>query len=66
MHILDVNDGNESVQEKIRKYRVSSVPTIVIDSRIKVVGVPSFPWFCGDEFYKFLEKEYPLLIGLDR
>jgi hypothetical protein len=37
-----------------------AVPSIVIDSKIKVVGKPMFPWFCGDEFYNMLEREYPL------
>ncbi len=41
-------------------YDVRSVPTIVIDGRIKVEGKPEFPWMCGDEFYEFLERRYPL------
>ncbi len=49
-----------SHEDAVREYDVRSVPTIVIDSRIKVVGKPEFPWMCGDEFYKFLERHYPL------
>jgi hypothetical protein len=32
----------------------------VIDGKIKVVGKPTFPWFCGDGFYRTLESKYPL------
>jgi len=44
----------------VRRYRVRVVPTIVIDGRVKVEGKPDFPWVCGDEFYAWLEKAYPL------
>jgi hypothetical protein len=27
---------------------------------IKVVGIPDFPWICGDDLYKKLKNEYPL------
>lgn len=66
MDIVDVDSRSEELEEKMRSYGVTAVPTIVIDGKIKVVGRPSFPWFCGEEFYKFLEEQYPLLIGLDR
>jgi len=58
--VLDVDSGDEEVKLKSRLYKITAVPTIVIDGRIKVVGVPDFPWFCGDEFYRFLEKNFPL------
>jgi hypothetical protein len=45
---------------KRKLYKITAVPTIVVDGRIKVVGVPDFPWFCGDDFYRFLEKNFPL------
>ncbi len=32
----------------MRDYGVNSVPTTVIDGKIKVVGVPDFPWICED------------------
>lgn len=58
MEILDVNKkGNK---ELVRRYGITAVPSIVIDGKIKVVGLPTFPWFCGDEFYGMLEKQYPL------
>ncbi|MHB8566871.1 MAG: thioredoxin family protein [Nitrososphaerales archaeon] len=49
---------------KVKRYNIVSVPTIVIDEKIKVVGVPQFPWFCGDEFYRMLERMYPLTYDL--
>jgi len=44
----------------VKRYNITAVPSIVIDGKIKVVGVPTFPWFCGDEFYGMLERKYPL------
>jgi len=44
----------------VRRYGVRAVPTIVVDGRIKVEGTPDFPWMCGDEFYAWLEKRFPL------
>jgi len=58
--VLDVDSGNEEVKTKRRLYNITAVPTVVVDGRIKVVGVPDFPWFCGEEFYRFLEKNFPL------
>jgi len=58
MEVLDVaTKGNAKV---VKRYGITSVPSIVIDGKIKVVGVPTFPWFCGDEFYSMLESIYPL------
>lgn len=44
----------------VEKYKIRSVPTIVIDGRIKVDGKPDFTWVCGDEFFPWLEQNYPL------
>ncbi|MDG6900466.1 MAG: thioredoxin family protein [Nitrososphaerota archaeon] len=46
----------------VNQYGVNAVPSIVIDGRIKVVGKPTFPWYCGEEFYRKLEKEFPLTV----
>jgi glutaredoxin len=59
-----INVNQESNKERVKKFAITSVPSIVIDEKIKVVGVPSFPWFCGDEFYSMLEKKYPLLLKM--
>jgi glutaredoxin len=60
MLVFDVDSGDEEVKMKRKLYKITAVPTIVVDGRIKVVGVPDFPWFCGDDFYRFLEKNFPL------
>ena len=52
-------------EEAARRYGVRSVPTIVVDGRIKVEGVPDFPWICGEEFYRMLEERYPILHPLE-
>jgi len=51
--------------EAARQYGVRAVPTIVVDGRIKVEGAPDFPWMCSDEFYRMLERQYPLLRPLE-
>jgi Thioredoxin domain len=58
MEVLDI--GRRENAELTRRYDISAVPSIVIDGKIKVVGKPDFPWFCGDRFYKMLEKRFPL------
>ena len=58
MEVLSI-DSRENA-ELARRYGVTAVPSIVIDGKIKVVGKPTFPWFCGDKFYAMLEKRYPL------
>jgi glutaredoxin len=58
METIDVGDRKN--RKLLERYDVRAVPSIVIDGRIKVVGVPDFPWFCGDEFYRTLERKYPM------
>ena len=58
MEVLDV--GSSENRELLKRYDITAAPSIVIDGKIKVVGVPTFPWFCGDEFYRMLEREYSL------
>jgi hypothetical protein len=59
LRVFDIDSGDEEVEKKRELYNITAVPTIVVDARIKVVGVPNFPWFCSDDFYRFLEKNYP-------
>lgn len=59
LKVLDINEEENKYDAK--RYGITSVPSIVIDDKIKVVGTPKFPWFCGDDFYMMLEKKYPLL-----
>ena len=66
LEVLNVDSEEEHVRTRMRDYGITAVSTIVIDGRIKVVGKPRFPWFCGDEFYKFLQENYPLLAKLRR
>jgi len=58
MEVLNVDDKENA--ELIEQHSITAVPSIVVDGRIKVVGVPNFPWFCGNEFYRLLEKRYRL------
>jgi len=56
MEVLNIQTNRELA----KRFGVTSVPSIVIDGEIKVVGRPTFPWFCGDGFYKMLKTKYPL------
>jgi|ERR671911_1717219 hypothetical protein len=58
--IYDVNNMTDDIKKKMRDYGITSVPTTIIDGNIKVVGIPDFPWICGDELYQKLKREYPL------
>jgi hypothetical protein len=41
----------------MKVYGITSVPTTIIDGSIKVVGIPEFPWICGEDLYLKLKKE---------
>ncbi|HEY9406148.1 MAG TPA: thioredoxin family protein [Nitrososphaera sp.] len=58
--IYDVNKMTEQIKVKMKEYGVTSVPTTIIDGKIKVVGMPDFPWICGEDLYLKLKREYPL------
>lgn len=58
--IYDVNNMTDHIKRKMREYGITSVPTTIIDGSIKVVGIPDFPWICGDELYLKLKRKYPL------
>lgn len=58
--VYDVNNMTEEVNVKMRDYGIKAVPTTIIDGKIKVVGIPDFPWVCGEELYRKLKQEYPL------
>jgi hypothetical protein len=40
----------EEIKIKMKDYNVKTVPTTIIDGKIKVVGIPDFPWICGEDF----------------
>jgi len=50
MDTIDVDAKNPKITNKLKDYNIIAVPSIVIDGKIKVVGIPDFPWFCGEEF----------------
>lgn len=58
--IYDVSKMTDDIKKKMRDYGVTSVPTTVIDGNIKVIGIPDFPWICGEDLYKKLKTEFPL------
>jgi len=55
--VYDVNNMTEEIKVKMRDYDIKSVPITIIDGKIKVVGIPDFPWICGDDLYKKLKSD---------
>lgn len=58
--VYDVKDINDELKRKMKEYHVTSVPTTIIDGNIRVVGIPDFPWICGEDLYLKLKKDHPL------
>lgn len=58
--VYDLSNVNEEIIKKIREYKINSVPTIIIDGKIKIIGLPNFAWICDGEFYNYLEKNFSL------
>ncbi len=53
--VYDVSHADKETESKMKEYGIKAVPTIVIDGKYKVVGVPDFPMVCGEELFKRLE-----------
>src|SRR5712691_4626961 len=58
--IYDMNNTTDEIKTKMKEYDVNSVPTTIIDGKIKIEGVPNFPWICSDDLYERLKREYPM------
>ena len=58
--VYDINNITDDIELKLRDYCVKSVPTTIIDGKIKIVGIPDFPWMCSEDLYEKLKKDYPL------
>jgi len=58
--VYDVNNLTDDIKRKMRDYGITSVPTTIIDGNVKVVGIPDFPWICGDDLYNKLKRDNPL------
>lgn len=62
LEVFLVDENSVPLKEKLNKYSIKAHPTTIIDEEIKVEGLPTFYWMCGDEFYNKLKIEYPLKI----
>ncbi|GBC71123.1 hypothetical protein HRbin02_00902 [Candidatus Calditenuaceae archaeon HR02] len=58
LDIYELTTQYASIREKIREYGIRCVPTIVIDGKIKVEGLPQFTFICSEELYRQLEMNY--------
>jgi hypothetical protein len=58
--VYDINNMTEEIKIKMRDYGVKAVPTMIIDGNIKVVGIPDFPWICGEDLYTTLKRDYSI------
>jgi protein-disulfide isomerase len=48
----------ENVKSKMKEYGVKAVPTTIIDGNIRIVGIPDFPWICGEDLFQKLKRDY--------
>jgi hypothetical protein len=58
--IYNIRNMTEEIEVKMRNYDITSVPTVIIDGSIKVVGIPDFPWICGEDLYRKLKSKYSI------
>jgi hypothetical protein len=58
--VYNLNNMTDKIRQKMKNYDVTAVPATVIDGEIKIVGIPKFPWICGDDLYKKLKAEYSM------
>jgi len=56
--IRDLTRPKEEDLAKAKEYRIRAVPTLVINGRIRVTGVPEGPFLCSPETYRELERLY--------
>ncbi len=58
---IEVRDAHDpKVRREMKRLGIRSVPTAVIDRKVKVEGLPTFTWVCDTKLWKRLEQEYPL------
>lgn len=58
--VYDVTHMDKETEEKMKKYGIKAVPSVVVDGKYKVVGVPDFPMVCGEELFKRLQKNHSI------
>ncbi|MGI0045519.1 MAG: thioredoxin family protein [Nitrososphaeraceae archaeon] len=54
--VYDINNITNEIKSKMRDYGIKSVPSTIIDGRIKIVGIPDFPWICNEDLYIMLKN----------
>jgi protein-disulfide isomerase len=60
--VYDVSSNmTEEVKQKMKKFGINAVPTTIIDGKIKIVGIPDFPWICSDDLYGRLRRDYSFI-----
>ncbi len=60
MIVYDLSSKSETLENNRRKYGIRAAPTMVIDGKIKVEGIPDFGFVCDENFYKFLEQNFSM------
>lgn len=58
LEVFDLSKDFPKVEDLVKRYRIRAVPTLVIDGKIKIEGVPTFRLVCDDSTYKFLEENF--------
>ena len=61
--VYNINNLTDEIKLKMRDYGIKSVPTTIIDNQIKLVGIPDFPWICGEDFYGKLKNIHSVVMA---
>jgi hypothetical protein len=56
--VYDVNNMTEDIKSKMKEYNDKAVPTTIIDGIIRILGIPDFPWICGENLFQKLKRGY--------
>ncbi|MEM0348594.1 MAG: thioredoxin family protein [Candidatus Caldarchaeum sp.] len=56
--VYDLSKNYNAVEDLVKRYRVRAVPTLIIDGKIKIVGIPTFTFVCDENLYHVLEQKY--------
>jgi len=58
--VYNINNMTDTIKTKLMDYGIALVPTTIIDGKIKIAGIPDFPWICGNDLYKKLKTKYSM------
>lgn len=60
MEVHDLNSGSAKVRLRAGQFNIKAAPSIIIDEKIKIEGVPGFGFMCSEPFYQWLEANFSM------